>query len=358
MVGGVCVSAVELSDFEQVRSLVEAEFEVEEGFVEYGVPTFFVRLKQDSKQGFLRLFKRLASAGFVPALKRRDGRVVLQVVRRPPLAPSRWVVNVVLFLVTVGTVMVTGYVLSLDWVGKGWMSDPLVGAGMFTAALMAVLGVHETGHKLAAYRHGVEASFPYFIPGPPAPFGIGTFGAVIQQRSLAPNKDALFDLGMSGPVAGFLVAMAVTVVGSRLSLLIPWEAVPPEAQFLQIPMLFELIVRMFPPRGAGEVIWLHPVAFAGWVGMLVTMLNLVPAGMLDGGHATRGLLGRNARTVLSFAAILVLIFLGHYLMAMVAFFLSLQRHPGPLDDVSKLTTSRKLATVGLVLIFVLCAVPI
>ena len=350
--------AGELADFEQVRGLVEAEFEVEEGFVEYGVPTFFVRLRQDSKQGFLRLFERLGSAGFVPVLKRREGRVVLQVVRRPPLAPSRWIMNVVLFLVTVGTVTVTGYMLSVEWVGKGLMSNPLVGAGMFTAALMAVLGVHEMGHKLAAYKHRVEASFPFFIPGPPAPFGIGTFGAVIQQRSLAPNKDALFDLGMSGPVAGFLVAVLVTVVGVRLSLLIPLSAVPPGAEFLEMPMLFELIVTMFPPKGAGEVIWLHPVAFAGWVGMLVTMLNLVPAGMLDGGHATRGLLGRNARTALSFAGILVLIILGHYLMAMVVFFLSLQRHPGPLDDVSKLTTSRKLATVFLVLIFVLCAAPI
>lgn len=353
------MSAVELADFEQIRGLVEAEFEVEEVFVEYGVPTFFVKLREGSKQGFLRLFKRLGPAGFVPVLKKREGRVVLQVVRRPPLAPSRWVVNVVLFLVTVGTVMVTGYTLSAEWVGKGLMSDPWAGAGMFTAALMAVLGVHEMGHKLAAYRHGVEASFPYFIPGPPAQFGgIGTFGAVIQQRSLAPNKDALFDLGMSGPVAGFLVAIVVTVVGARLSLLIPLREVPAGATFLEMPMLFELIVRMFPPIGVGEVIWLHPVAFAGWVGMLVTMLNLVPAGMLDGGHATRGLLGRNARTVLSFAAILALVFLGHYLMAIVALFLSLQRHPGPLDDVSKLTTSRKLATVLLVLIFVLCAAPI
>ncbi|KPV62971.1 MAG: Peptidase family M50 [Candidatus Bathyarchaeota archaeon BA1] len=348
----------EFMEFEKLRGLVELEFDVEEAFLEFGTPTFNVGLKGDSKQAFLRLFKRLNALGFAPILRRREGKGLLQVVRRPPVKPGRWVVNAASFLATMGTTLLTGYILSLDWVRRGLISSPLVGALTFMVAIMAVLGAHEMAHKLAAHRHGVEASYPYFIPGPPMPYGIGTFGAVIQQKSLAPNKDALFDLGISGPVVGFIATIIVTIIGVRWSLAIPMSEVPRGAQILQMPLLFEFITVLFPPGGRGEVIWLHPVAFAGWVGMLVTMLNLMPTGMLDGGHAVRGLLGQRARSLLSFLSVMVLISLGHWPMAIVAFLLSLQQHPGPLDDVSGLTKGRKLTAVVLVLIFVLSVAPI
>lgn len=350
--------SADFARFEQVRGMVELEFEAEEGFVEYGVPTFYVGLRQGSKQAFLRLIRRLDAVGFVPVLKKREDKTVLQVIGKPPVKPSRRIINVVLFLATIGTTLITGYFLSPGWVERGLMPDPMVGAAMFTVAIMAILGAHEMAHKFAARKHGIEASYPYFIPGPPAPLGIGTFGAVIQQKSLAPNKDALFDLGASGPVVGFIATIIVTILGVRWSVLIPLAEVPPGTQFLQAPMLFEFVSRVFPPAGTGDVTWLHPVAFAGWVGMLVTMLNLVPSGMLDGGHAARGLLGEKARRILSFLAIIALLVLRHWLMAMMAFFLSLHRHPGPLDDVSKLSTGRKLTALMLVLIFVLCTVPI
>ncbi len=155
---------------------------------------------------------------------------------------------------------------------------------------------------------------------------------------------------------GFLVTIIVTVIGVQLSRLILASDIPSETSLLPVPILFELVITMFPPAGTGSIIWLHPVAFAGWVGMLVTMLNLIPAGMLDGGHAARGLVGRNARRAVSFLAILLLLFLGHYLFALIAFFFSLQQHPGPLDDVSKLSTSRKLTSIVLVAIFILTVV--
>jgi len=347
--------SAEFAEFEKLHGLVVSDFDVEEWFVEHGAPTFYVRLRRDSKQAFLRLFRRLNAVGFAPVLRRREGKVVLQIVRKPPSASSRWIINVVLFLATIGTMLVSGYFLSV-----GWMHGPIVGAVMFTAAIVAILGVHEMSHKFAARRHDVEASYPYFIPGPPAPYGIGTFGAVIQQKSLAPNKDALFDLGISGPVVGFFVTIVVTIVGVQLSRPISLaEANAMGAQFLRVPILFNFVATMFPPVGLkpNYVLLLHPVAFAGWVGMLVTMLNLVPTGMLDGGHAVRGLFGQRARNFLSFLAILILLALGHYPMAIIAFVLSLQRHPGPLDDVSGLSVGRKLVTIVLVLIFVLTATP-
>jgi len=350
---------VEVAQFDQLRETVGSEFEVEEGLMEYGIPTFYVKLRQDSKQAFLRLLERLQAANFLPILRRREERIVLQVIRKPPVKPSRRIVNLALFLATVGTTFLTGYVLSVGWVTQELMSEPFVGAAMFTVAIMTILASHEFGHVLIAKMHGVEATLPYFIPGPPPNLGgFGTFGAVIAQKSLPPNKDALFDTGASGPIIGFIVSLIVTVIGAPMSHLITVPRGTPE---LPSPILTSLIFLLFPPSGptSGNAILLHPVAFAGWVGILVTMLNLVPAGMLDGGHAMRSLFGGQTCRILSFLASMVLFLSGYYIMAMFAFFLSMQGHPGPLDDVSELTTGRKLAFLGLVSIFVLClALPI
>lgn len=338
-------------NFEQLKEMVESEFTVDEGLIEYNVPTFYVRLGQDSKKTFLRLVKRLDTFGLVPVLKDNKGKIVLQIIRKPPVKPSRKIINWVLFLATIGTTLVTGYILSLDLV------NPLEGAVMFTVALLAILGFHEMGHKLAANIHGIESTLPYFIPGPPPPIGIGTFGAVIQQKSLAPNRDALFDLGVSGPIIGFIISIIVTIIGIPLSSLKVWagEPVLPGS-----PILFGVLANIFPPSGTGNLILLHPVAFAGWVGMFVTLMNLIPAGMLDGGHTVRSMLGPKTIRFLSIFVIIILFVLNpslYWLIAMLAFFFSSQRHPGPLDDVSKLTTSRKLVTIVLILIFVLCLAP-
>jgi len=342
--------------FEQVHALVADEFSVEESFLDHNAPTFYVKLVPESKNAFLRLMKRLDAIGLIPVLREEEGKYVLRIVSKPPVKPSRISINLLLFLATIGTTLLTGYLISpFDWV------DPIVGAVTFTVSLLAVVGVHELSHKFAANKHGIEATAPYFIPGPPPPYGIGTFGAVIQQKSLAPNKDALFDLGISGPLVGFVVAVVVTIIGILMSF--TSYVVPPEATPLPSPLFFAFLIRMLANAGflrGGPFILLHPVAFAGWVGMFVTVINLIPAGMLDGGHAVRGLLGRKASNVLPLIAIMILLVLNfslYWLIAIIAFFFSMQRHPGPLDDVSKLTTSRKLAAILLVAVFILCIAP-
>jgi membrane-associated protease RseP (regulator of RpoE activity) len=154
-----------------------------------------------------------------------------------------------------------------------------------------------------------------------------------------------------------MVALLISVLGVQMSVLIPLSEVPPTATFIPIPLLFQFLIVLFPPTGAGEVIQLHPVAFAGWVGMVVTMLNLVPVGMFDGGHVARSLFSERTHRILSFLGIFLLILIW-YPMAFIALFLAFYRHPGPLDDVSPPTTSRKLAAVGLIIVFILCVVPI
>ncbi|NIR87726.1 site-2 protease family protein [Candidatus Bathyarchaeota archaeon] len=339
---------VEVAQFDQLHDTVESEFEVEDGFIERGIPTFYVRLRQDSKQAFLRLVKRLDAIDLVPMLRKREEKVVLQVVRKPPAKPSRNMINIGLFFATLGTVFFSGFLQSPD----------IVGAVMFTGAIMAILGAHEMGHKLLADKHAVEATYPYFIPGIPP---IGTFGAVIQQKSLPPNKDALFDVGFAGPVTGFIVSIIVTLIGVQLSVRVlepPLGAVPwPYPNPILFEWLFRFAIMFFPLSGTGDLILVHPVVFAGWVGMIITMLNLVPVGMFDGGHVARGLVGRRAHRILSYLGIILLAIIW-YPMAFIALFLSFSQHPGPLDDVSQPTTLRRLAAFGLIAVFILCVAPI
>lgn len=292
------------------------------------------------------------------ALLRRTGeRIVLRVVLKPTVKPSNILINWALFFATIATTFVTGYMLSPSEI------NPLIGGASFTIAVMAVLGIHEMGHKITANRKGIDATVPYFIPGPPPLLGgFGTFGAVIMQKSLPRNKDALFDVGADGPIAGFIIAVVVSIIG--LTLLIPAPSVPNtssigEPIMWKILELFLRSVNMFPKAPPGYVLFLHPVAFAGWVGMLVTTLNLLPVAMLDGGHVARSVLGENRGLRLALAAVSIgyLVVEGLIPMALLVALMLSFRHPGPLDDVSSLSRGRKLVALGLVAIFILCAVP-
>jgi Zn-dependent protease len=334
-----------VSSFEEVQGMVESEFDVTESFVEHGVPTFHVNYREDSKEAFLRLMKRLDALELIPLLRPKEEKVVLQIRAKPPIKPSRNIINIALFFATLGTVFLSGYFLS---------DSDIMGALLFTGAIMAILGSHEMGHKLLADKHEVDATYPYFIPSPPWPFGIGTFGAVIRQKAIPPNKDALFDIGFTGPITGFVVATIVTIIGIQLSTYVPPD---PDAAYISVPLLFQVIIMLFPPSGAGGAIQMHPVAFAGWVGMVVTMLNLVPSGMFDGGHVARSVLGEKWHQIISYAGIVLLAFIGWWLMAVLALFFSAAKHPGPLDDVSKLTTSRKIGAIVLLAVFILSVVP-
>ena len=350
------VSSPQVS-FEQVTSVVTSEFRIQESLMENGIPTYFLAQPQETKQAFLRVLQKLQPMNLIALLRRIDGRVVLRVVSRPTVKPSNVLINWALFLATVATTFVTGYMLSPSEI------NPLIGGVSFTVAVMAVLGIHEMGHKITANRKGIDATLPYFIPGPPPLFGgFGTFGAVIMQKSLPRNKDALFDVGADGPIAGFIIAVIVSAIG--LTLLIPAPATP-NATSIGVPIMWDILeiflrsLNLLPKVPQGYVPYLHPVAFAGWVGMLVTTLNLLPVAMLDGGHVARSVLGErpSLRFVLAVLSIGYLLFEGLIPMAFLVGLMLFFRHPGPLDDVSSLSKSRKFVALGLVAILILCAVP-
>jgi len=349
--------------FDRVHPLIVAEFDVEESLMEYGTPTFYVRLRDDSKQAFTRLVEKLALVGATPALREVGDRNVLKVMPKPETKPSRPIINVGLLIATIITVFITGYIWSDQLLADARSSsldfglNPWLGAASFTLALLGILGVHEMAHKFAADHHKMEATMPYFIPAPPF-FGIGTFGAVIVQKETAPNKDALFDIGASGPIAGFLVTVLVSAIGLAMS---PVKASIAPLQNGGLPisplflLLMEAVVKVDPVPGMHYYILLHPVAWAGWIGVILTLLNLLPTGMLDGGHTLRSLVNKDfTRLVFTSVSILLLLIVGQYLMLALVLFLSIYRHPGPLDDVSKLSVSRKLTAVLLLVIFALC----
>ena len=340
------------TDFEKITQLVKGEFQIQEALLEQGTPTYYLEWPQETKHAFLRVLNHLEEMKLIAFLRKIDGKVVLRVVQKPPVKPSNPRTNVILLLATVATTFITGFI-SFPNTGI----NPAVSGAIFSAAILMVLGIHEMGHKLTANKKKIDATSPYFIPGPPP---LGTLGAVIMQKSLPRNRDALFDVGANGPIAGFIVALIFSAIG--LLLLIP-APISPDAETLSLmPASWILLARIFsglnllphaPPNG---VLLLHPITSAGWAGMVVTMLNLLPAAMLDGGHVARSTLtGDKPRLILTFASVALLLLVGteFIVMAFLIVFMSMFKHPGPLDDVSKLSRNRKLITVALVAVFLL-----
>ena len=133
--------------------------------------------------------------------------------------------------------------------------------------------------------------------------------------------------------------------------------VNPETTSLPVPLLFQLIIMGLPPSGTGGVLMLHPIATAGWIGMVVTMLNLVPSGMFDGGHVARSVMDDKKHKIVSYIGIMLLALIGWWTMAVLALFFSSTKHPGPLDDVSEITNNRKIGAIVLVVVFILSVVP-
>jgi membrane-associated protease RseP (regulator of RpoE activity) len=160
----------------------------------------------------------------------------------------------------------------------------------FAATLMGILLCHEMGHYLVARRHGVEVSLPYFIPMPPH-FTFGTLGAVIQMRRPIADRDALLDVGAAGPLAGLAVAVPLLLIGlgrSEIGVIEPGAVLEGNSIFYVVAKL--VVFGRVLPDGSTDVL-LHPMAFAAWVGILVTMINLIPIGQLDGGHVLRAWIG-------------------------------------------------------------------
>jgi membrane-associated protease RseP (regulator of RpoE activity) len=235
-----------------------------------------------------------------PPPRRRFGRLLtpLDVAARwVAVEPRRVLVPVVLFVATVISTLYVGHLFVLAYAAEAGLSAGATGTILdgwpYALPLLGILVCHEMGHYVAARIHGIPVSLPYFIP---VPFFFGTFGAVIRTRGKLRSRRALLDVGASGPLAGMVVAIPCMVAGLALSQIRPLPAEPYqlEGQSLLYGLLKRLVVGPIPE---GSDVFLHPLAWAAWIGFLVTMINLIPVGQLDGGHVAYALLGRSYRTI-------------------------------------------------------------
>jgi len=240
-------------------------------------------------------------------------------------------------------------------------SDLLLGVP-FSLTLMLILFVHEMGHYITSKGYGVKTSLPYFIPGPWFPYGIGTFGAFIQIRSPILQKRALLDIGAAGPFSGFIVAIAAIIVGIPSSNIVPIDKGIALIR-LGDPLIFSWIVSlvgMVPPEGFD--LSLNAVAYAGWIGLFVTSLNLLPIGQLDGGHIAYALLGKKQK-ILSWCMVLVLVILGRYgwsgwyIWAVMTVLLGV-RHPSTLDEDIPLDWKHRLRGIASMALFIVTFIPV
>lgn len=389
---------------QQVRAVMDVQHF--EGAGE-GLPflaRFRGRLRIAPAEAYDRLEPHFARQG-ASLLLRQEGEfhsllAIEEIKARPAGNPM---INVLLFLATFATVL---------WVGMGYAEGylqqtpaarqvPLIGrplglAVLYAASLLGILVAHEFGHYLLGRYHKTAVTLPYFIPFPGGLFG--TFGAFIQLRSAPKNRRVLMDIGLAGPLAGMLIALPVLLIGLALSEVGPLPSRPAElggtflegnsvlylaakllvkGELLPAPVSYEgvsplaywlrnLAFGVGRPLGVpvplgGQDVQLHPMALAGWAGFLVTGLNLIPVGQLDGGHVLYSLLGKRAARLVPLVIlgllVLSIVWNGWLLFAGLTFLMG-RTHAQPLDDVTPLDSQRRaLAIFGLIL-FVLIFTPV
>jgi len=235
------------------------------------------------------------------------------------------------------------------------------GGFLFSISLVLILGAHEFGHYWASRRNGVRSTLPYFIPAPPI-FIAGTFGAFIQIKQIIPNRRVLMEIGCAGPIAGFVVALPILLCGLSLSRVAPALGIE-EVNFgnsLILNICAELVLGV-DPQSPNFNIHLHPIAFAGWIGMLVTSLNLIPIGQLDGGHILFALSPKQHKWMgrLFFAALFPLgyFWTGWLFWALMIVLVGFKTTPLS-DDAEELKTIHKLLGVVSIVIFFVTFIPI
>lgn len=338
---------------EKVREILDGIMEISEVGSEQFRITVVGDFQVDVPLAVKTVRERAERYDLLPQFKKRDGKVIVQFIRKPPKPrPSNYIVNIVLFLLTIVTTMFAGALQAgVNPFLKIYVGWP------FSLTIMLILGTHELGHYFASKRLGVDATPPYFIPvGHPI---IGTFGAVIKMKSPIPDRKALLEIGVAGPLAGLVFAIPAVVIGLKLSSMVPvsdagWQL----GNSLLFGIITKLVVGEIPE---GMDILLHPVAFAGWLGFFITALNLLPLGQLDGGHIVYGLIGRYQKWIgwVFFGLLLVFGFfwIGWFVWAILILWFVKVQHPAPLDDLSTISLKHRIVGMIAMIFLVLTFIP-
>jgi membrane-associated protease RseP (regulator of RpoE activity) len=351
---------------------------------------------EDSIQAYDQIAESLKPYHLTPLFrKEKETQLILLIPEAPEPKPSRNWINLLMFVLTVISVIVSGGMYSSNtalptdpW---QWILIVLKTGWPFAVSLIAILGTHELGHYFAGKAHGVKVTLPFFIPLPLTQ--LGTMGAFISMKTAPKNKRALMDIGAAGPLTGFVVSLVVLWIGLSSSTLNTIPLTIPTGQALQMEgnSLIYLLLKYLrfgvllpqPANLSGTALLLHwlryfftgtpsplgsldvtisPVAWAGWVGLLVTSLNLIPAGQLDGGHIFHLLFGqKNARKVLPailiFLVVLGFAWSGWWLWAALVFFFG-RTYAEPLDQITELDGKRRALGIIALIVFIITFSPV
>ena len=319
------------------------------------------RLLQPAHEAWAYLAERMTPLGRTPLLRREKDGAREEVLALPitfaQAKPKVWLATLlfgltVLSCLFVGAQMVEGLERTNPNLLDGWP---------FAASLLAILGAHEFGHYLTARHLGSSTSLPYFIPMPLGPFG--TFGAFISMAVPPRNRRHLLAIAAAGPLAGLVFAVPILWIGLGLSHVQPLPAHGYQMEgnsLLYAAMKYLMFGRLLP--SGGQDVFIHPVAFAAWAGLMVTGLNLIPAGQLDGGHIVYALLGQKGARLATWIVLAALVGLSFlwtgWVLWLVLVFVFSRVHDMPLDDITDLTPGQRVLGFCMILVFLLVFTPI
>jgi membrane-associated protease RseP (regulator of RpoE activity) len=352
-------------------------------------------LSEDSQSEYDKIAKAVEPYGLLPLLRKDGDAIKLYLVDAPEKKKEpKSALNLVLFILTLVSVLVTGglygYEGQLPQNTGAALVELIKNGWPFAVTLLAILGAHEFGHYFAGRKHGVQVTLPYFIPMPLSLFG--TMGAFINMRSIPKNKRALFDLAVAGPLSGVVLSVIALIIGLNLSEVsqLPLSAASGGGLQMEGNSLLYLLLKyvtfgkLLPepanmnslanliywsryfftgqpfPWGATDVM-LHPVAWAGWAGLFVTGINLLPAGQLDGGHIFSSLFGEKITRMLFPFLIAGMVILGFFsnvwwMWAVLLLFFG-RYYAEPLDQVTELDHKRRIIGYIALVVFILTFIP-
>jgi membrane-associated protease RseP (regulator of RpoE activity) len=312
-------------------------------------------LKIPEKEALEHITKKADSLNLDVAFKNKEDGIAVAFRPKPERRESKKWINLLLLGITFLTTLTAGALLRE--VNPFVPITNLLKGLPLSISIMIILGGHELGHYFMARKNNVDATLPYFIPGPTI---VGTFGAVIKMKSPIRDRNALIEIGAAGPIVGFIFATIALLIGLSLSEFVP--ATGNEGFSLGYSILFKFLTKIYfsnIPEEKGLL--LNPIALAGWVGYLITALNLLPIGQLDGGHILYALIGKKAKIVgyviFGIAILLINVWLGWIIWAILFLVIGFN-HPPPLDRISPLSKRNKIIGIISFVMFILTFMPI
>jgi len=316
-----------------------------------------VNIPYDAENRISLLEDDLIKIGYyLEVIENKNNYFTLRIIKAPKPQKQNYLLHLILFILTILSTLFVG----ASQVGANPFSFEIIKGFPFSISIMSILLFHEMGHFILSRKYKVDATLPYFIPFPNI---IGTMGAVIRIRSIIPNKKALLHIGAAGPWFGLIITIIVLIIGLKLSKVVPQTGI--EGIKLGESILFKIISYLVMGDIGDNDILLHPIAFAGWVGLFVTNLNLIPVGQLDGGHIAYALFGKNYRYI-SLISILFLFIIGMIywigwviwsIFIIILIWSSGTLHPPTLNDWSKLKNSDKFYAISSLILFILTFTP-